>query len=98
MLLQVKSTILARKKIIEENNLTDKPNQIINFDEAGWSQKEGPSRQLGIILSNMKTGVVEHRTKRDHITIAMMVSAAGETFPPMVITPSAISEDSKQQV
>ena len=94
--MQVISSIEARQKVIAERGLKD--SQVYNMDEAGWSQKEGPTQQRGIILANMKTGLIDHKAQRDHVTVTLMVGADGSICPPMITTTRALSEDSMQQV
>ena len=95
-LLQIISTINTRRTIISNNSL--QAHQVFNMDEAGWSQKEGATHTKGIILSSMKTGVVEHHAKRDHVTTTIMVSADGQVCPPMITTTMELTEDCIDQI
>ncbi|XP_060577849.1 uncharacterized protein LOC132734964, partial [Ruditapes philippinarum] len=71
------------QKVLGENGLTDKPSQIYNCDETGWSGKEAVRTKV----VGPKTGHVfsQKVTTTDHITGHLCVCADGTFLPSMVI-------------
>ncbi|XP_060560718.1 uncharacterized protein LOC132720575 [Ruditapes philippinarum] len=69
--------------MLEKHNVMDKPSQVYNCDETGWSGKEcARERVIG-----PKSGHVfqQNNMTNDHVTAHLCVSADGSFIPTMVI-------------
>ncbi|XP_067283522.1 uncharacterized protein [Pseudorasbora parva] len=75
--------------IINLHSLQDKPHQLWNCDETGFGDK--PKSREKVICQKGKRHIYRQQTTtREHITVHVAVSAAGESVPPFIIYPRCL--------
>ena len=70
-------------KLLEENDLLNKPECIFNIDESGMSMSYKNAKV--VVKKGAKQARSKAKDQRDHITINCCVSANGQTIPPFII-------------
>jgi len=71
------------KNTLVELDILDKPERIYNCDESGMAMDKMTSKV--IVQRKSKQAYSESKGNRDHITVHVCVSAAGQPLPPFII-------------
>ena len=71
------------KRVLEENDLLDKPDKIFNTDESGIKMDSRQGKVM--VFRGSKHAHSQPKGLSDHITVNCAVSAAGAVLPPMII-------------
>lgn len=71
------------QKVMEDNNLTNKPQYVFNADESGFHHD--PSRMHALGVKGKALSRVSGGSGRESTTVLACVSADGSTLPPLII-------------
>ena len=71
------------EKVLNENNIYDKPEKIFNVDESGMNLELRKGKV--VINRSSKHAYSQAKGGRDHVTVNCCISAAGQLIPPMII-------------